>query len=404
MYCYHPRTMLEVLAWETFSLGTIHLISSHPSHLCPAAVSVSSGLGQQQSAISVLHGMGFLHRSHPSAEREIGRSPWSHPFGSSTRLLPCAFVSPSTEILQGLRPCPRFPISPRQQQTIDSQHKFNTITSILPSRAKPTPTVIVSPHLCTTVMSQTSTATQNVPLVPSAPPSAWPTFFAALPDCPEPSSAPVRFGASVVLGNCLAQLLSTGGQVVQGSTRQAGRQDSCGVTQVFHLFSRRSQQPVPAPVPAARDSLATPKHGISPQSHPNRHGNLVGSSCVSISSPTTTCPANCPVNNFATCRSCSFVSSDHRVLAFFRLLMSPTGRGNFISPELRTALPTRQACLPMPTFLHHLTQQPKFYPQNMIAALLLDDTLLIAEGHSTAQRRCYLLTPQQWRFIAESAF
>lgn len=74
---------------------------------------------------------------------------------------------------------------------------------------------------------------------------AWPTFLVALPDCPAPSNTPVHFGASGVLGNCLAQLLSTGWRVAQGSTRQVGRQDSCGVTQVFYLFSPGPSSPCP---------------------------------------------------------------------------------------------------------------------------------------------------------------
>lgn len=234
------------------SLGNIqlgdhssHLVSSLSSLPCSCLGLIRSGTAAICHLCPTRHG---IPAAFPSFKREIGRSPWSHPFGSSSRLLPCAFVSPSTENLQEPRPCPRFPISPhRQQQTIDSQHKLNTITSILPSRAKPTPTVIVSPHLCTTVMFQTSTATQNVPLGPSAPPSAWPTFFVALPDCPEPSSAPVRFGASVVLGNCLAQLLSTGWQVVQGSTRQAGRLDGR-----IAVVSPESLSFVQSQVPAAR--------------------------------------------------------------------------------------------------------------------------------------------------------
>lgn len=143
---------------------------------------------------------------------------------------------------------PPLPLSPRQQQTIDSQHRHNTITSILPSRAKPTPTVIVSSHLGTTVMFQTSTATQNVPLGPSAPPSAWPTVFVALPDCLTAQHLAMTQSTSVQV-SCWG-IVWPGSCLLVGRLRNAARGKQDGriavvSPKVFHLFSPGPSSPCP---------------------------------------------------------------------------------------------------------------------------------------------------------------
>lgn len=140
-----------------------------------------------------------------------------------------------------------------------------------------------------------STATQHIPL-----------DLLALP-----SNTPVCFSVSVALGNkCLARPSSTGWLVPQ-------RQHGTGWTAVVS----------PSPL------LASPwgdwgVWGVSAQRRAWEFSTIPSQQTwesrprpiVSIS-PTTACPAslphNCPVNKFATRRSCPlFVVSDHRALAF----------------------------------------------------------------------------------------
>lgn len=107
----------------------------------------------------------------------------------------------------------------------------------------------------------------------------------------------------------------------KGSTRQTGRL----------LCHPGSLHPVPGPRSCASSQglsgrtqaweFSTIPSQQAWQSRPPR--------TVSFSSPTT-CPANCPVNKFATCRSCSLCFLTTASSPFFALLMSPTGRGNFL--------------------------------------------------------------------------